>query len=102
MKWVGKSGMEFLSGSQDGLVRWWDIRKFGKCYKELKVGVDNDNDIGEGITCMTYEPTIPSNFMVGTGQGNVLTCKVQSKEGVTPQILNTWQKVIFNKSKYGQ
>ena len=92
VKWVGKSGMEFLSGSQDGIIKWWDIRKFGKSYKELKIGVENADDIGEGITCMTYEPTIPSNFMVGTAQGNVLACKVQSKEGV-PQILNIWEKV---------
>ena len=26
MKWVGKTGHEFFTGSQDGYVKWWDIR----------------------------------------------------------------------------
>ena len=27
VRWMGKTGHEFLSGSQDGRVKWWDVRK---------------------------------------------------------------------------
>ena len=42
---------------------------------------------------MAYEPTIPSNFMVGTDQGNVVKCRLQSKLGSKSVFLASWQKV---------
>ena len=25
-RWIGKAGTEFFTGSQDGYMKWWDIR----------------------------------------------------------------------------
>ena len=40
---------------------------------------------------MTYEPTIPSNFMVGTDQGRVVTARLQSKLGSNSLMMNRWK-----------
>ena len=33
----------------------------------------------QGATCLEYEPTIPTKFMVGTEQGNVFACNRKAK-----------------------
>lgn len=90
LRWVGKSGHEFLTGSQDGLVKWWDIRNFGKSFREFLV-VSEGGVLGDGVSSMTYEQTIPSNFMIGTDQGRVITARLQSKSGSNSLMMNSWK-----------
>ncbi|KAL1110296.1 hypothetical protein AAG570_008373 [Ranatra chinensis] len=75
--WVNsKSGMEFFSAATDGQVKWWDVRKFSKPLETLIL----DTTKGEeqllnralGASCLEYEPTIPTRFMVGTEKGLVI------------------------------
>ena len=67
-------------------VKWWDIRKFTEPVEVLvldpsKQGSNNTaattgdvagtvNEIRHGASCLEYEPTIPTKFMVGTDRGN--------------------------------
>ena len=94
LRWVGKAGHEFLTGSQDGLVKGWDIRNFGKSFREFLVipeGPDEAGIMGDGVSCLTYEQTIPSNFMIGTDQGRVVTARLQSKLGSNSLMMNSWK-----------
>ena len=50
--------------SQDGLVKWWDIRNFGRSFREFVVtagdGQEGGGGVGgDGVSCMGYEATIP-------------------------------------------
>ena len=38
-----------MTGGSDGLVRWWDIRKFEKSKEELIVDVENKDPKSSGI-----------------------------------------------------
>ena len=40
-----------------------------------------------GINSLSFEPTIPSKFMVGTEQGGVIICRMQAKSGTNDWIL---------------
>ena len=40
-----------------------------------------------GINCLSFEPTIPSKFMVGTEQGGVVVARMQAKAGTNDWIL---------------
>ena len=73
------------------MVRWWDIRNFSKSFRELLVVTDESEMIGDGVSCLTYEQTIPSNFMLGTDQGRVVTARLQSKSGSNSLLMNSWK-----------
>ena len=54
-------------------VKWWDIRKFSEPTEVLildpsKEGA-NDLQHAHGASCLEFEPTIPTKFMVGTDRG---------------------------------
>ena len=54
-------------------VKWWDIRKFVEPVEVLildpsKEGA-NDLQHAHGASCLEFEPTIPTKFMVGTDRG---------------------------------
>jgi hypothetical protein len=54
-------------------VKWWDIRKFTEPTEVLildpsKEGA-NDLQHAHGASCLEFEPTIPTKFMVGTDRG---------------------------------
>jgi len=56
-------------------VKWWDIRKFTEPTEVLildpsKEGA-NDLQHAHGASCLEFEPTIPTKFMVGTDRGIV-------------------------------
>ena len=36
LQWVGKTGHELFTGSQDGTVKWWDIRSGGEKSSNFK------------------------------------------------------------------
>ena len=64
-----------LSGSGDGLVKWWDIRTLSRPLDTLVMDPEKGSrDQAESVSCMEFEPSIPIRFMVGTNQGNVHGC----------------------------
>ena len=96
IKWVGKTGSEFLTGSQDGLVKWWDIRKFERPTRQFIVSCDEGEDDvskADAISCLSFEQTIPSKFLMGTNQGNVISCRMTPKVGNTSLLLSAWRQV---------
>ena len=53
-------------------VKWWDIRKFTEPTEVLILDPEKEcNDIqnAHGVSCLEFEPTIPTKFMVGTDRG---------------------------------
>ena len=96
IKWVGKSGVEFLTGSQDGLVKWWDVRNFVRPTRQFVVTCqegDQQVERADSLSCLSFEQTIPSKFMMGTNQGNVISCRLSPKQGTNSQLLAAWKKV---------
>lgn len=83
--WINsKSGSEFFSGSSDGQVIWWDIRKLQPIECLLMDPQRTDDQVLErsfGVSVLEYEPTIPTRFMCGTEQGMLFSC---NRKGKTP------------------
>lgn len=83
--WIqSKTLSEFFTASTDGTVMWWDIRKFTTPVEKLVLDPrlkeeDGSTENAQGATCLEYEPTIPTKFMVGTEQGNVFACNRKAK-----------------------
>ena len=44
-----------------------------------------------GINCLSFEPTIPSKFMVGTEQGGVIITRMQAKAGTNDWVLGEFE-----------
>lgn len=82
--WINsKSGSEFFSGSSDGQVIWWDIRKL-QPLERLLMPMRTDDQVLErslGVSVLEYETTIPTRFMCGTEQGMLFSC---NRKGKTP------------------
>ena len=99
-RWIGKTGTEFFTGSEDGYMKWWDIRNIKKATREFLVVVDEDEtdpEKAEGINSLSFESTIPSKFMIGTGRGKVISCRMQPKQGTTSMILSTFDDLTTSK-----
>ena len=99
-RWVGKTGTEFFTGSQDGYMKWWDIRNFSMPTREFLVAREDDEtnpENGEGVNCLSFEPTIPSKFMVGTAQGSVISCRMQAKAGSNSLLLGVFKNCYHSK-----
>ncbi|GJQ68712.1 hypothetical protein Trydic_g17247 [Trypoxylus dichotomus] len=85
--WINsKSGSEFFSSSTDGQVKWWDVRKLSEPLETLILDPSKNEDQvisnAMGVSCLEYESTIPTRFMVGTEHGIVVSC---NRKGKTPQ-----------------
>ena len=91
-KWIGKTGHEFFTGSSDGFIKWWDIRSviiiktmitdhnirnFSSPVRQycMESAHTKNQEFPPGINSLSFEPTIPSKFMVGTEQGGVIICR---------------------------
>ncbi|XP_069701576.1 dynein intermediate chain 3, ciliary [Periplaneta americana] len=91
--WINsKSGTEFFSSSTDGQVKWWDTRKLNEPSETLildmvKPGEEQILCRALGASCLEYEGTIPTRFMVGTENGCVISC---NRKGKTPA-----EKLVF-------
>ena len=99
LRWMGKTGTEFFTGSADGFVKWWDIRNIKDPVNEvllLPSGKTNP-EFSLGINCLSYEPTISSKFLVGTDQGSVVSCRMQPKHGTNEMILAEFDHCHFGK-----
>lgn len=82
--WIhSKTGTEFFSASTDGQVKWWDIRKMSEPTETLILDYTKDEDQhmsdAMGASCLEYEITIPTRFMVGTEEGVVISCNRKGK-----------------------
>ncbi|CAG0891916.1 unnamed protein product [Darwinula stevensoni] len=72
--WIhSKSSVECFSASTDGQVLWWDIRRLSEPLEslilDLRKGGVMEMEKALGASCLEYEPTMPTRFMVGTEQG---------------------------------
>jgi dynein intermediate chain 2 len=94
--WINsKSGTEFFGSSTDGQVKWWDTRKLSEPTETLILDISKDDQTmanALGASCLEYESTIPTRFMVGTEQGKVISC---NRKGKTPQ-----EKMMFKFSAH--
>ena len=93
ISWIGKTGTELFTGSEDSYIKWWDIRKIKSPVREYLVTVDpeeTDPEKAESVTCLAFEPTIPSKFMVGTRKGKIISHRMQPKAGSSNQILGVF------------
>ncbi len=58
-------------------MKWWDIRKFSEPTEVLVLDVCKDGepnlDNAHGASCLEFEPSIPTKFMVGTDRGECKT-----------------------------
>ena len=99
VKWMGKLGTEFFTGSADGFVKWWDIRDMTQPVNQfLLLPTEETNpEFSLGINCLSFEPTISSKFMVGTDQGSVVCCRMQPKQGTNDMILGDFRQCHFSK-----
>lgn len=82
--WVNsKTNSELFSGSSDGRVYWWDIRRLAQPVEDLLLDpIQTDNqelNRSLGASVLEYETTIPTRFMVGTEQGYVFSCNRKGK-----------------------
>lgn len=69
---ASKSGTEFFTAGADGMIKWWDCTKIRKPKSEQFVG--------EPLTCLEYDPNIPTKFLMGTADGHVI-CGSRRKDG---------------------
>ena len=65
-------------------VKWWDIRKYKEPTEVLILDpVKNESNMAlsnaHGASCLEFEPSIPTKFMVGTDRGCVFLCNKKSK-----------------------
>ena len=51
---------------------------------------ETDPDMAEAVTCLAFEPTMPSKFMVGTRRGRVVSCRMAPKQGSSNMILGVF------------
>ena len=80
--WVqSKTGTEFFSASTDGQVLWWDSRKLQEPIEKLTLDPEKKGDIknARGAIVLEFEPTMPTTFMIGTEQGQIINCNRRGK-----------------------
>ncbi|XP_059149327.1 dynein intermediate chain 3, ciliary-like isoform X2 [Physella acuta] len=78
--WIqSKTGTECFSTSTDGQVLWWDIRKMGEPTDKMYLDKKQEFHNAQGAYCLEYEPTMPTKFMAGTEQGNIISCNRKAK-----------------------
>ena len=56
-------------------MKWWDIRKFTEPTEVLVLDPAKDGgadpEKAHGASCLEFETTIPTKFMVGTDRGRI-------------------------------
>lgn len=108
--WINsKSGTEFFSASTDGQLKWliilkinlrfvfilsvyfrWDTRKLSEPTDTLILDAvkEEEQNLSNalGASCLEYETTIPTRFMVGTEQGVVISCNRKGKTALEKMV----------------
>ena len=65
-------------------MKWWDIRKANEPTELLildpvKIEANQSLQNAHGASCLEFEPSIPTKFMVGTDRGCVFLCNKKAK-----------------------
>ncbi|NWH68942.1 DNAI2 protein, partial [Geococcyx californianus] len=76
-----KTGTECFSASTDGQVLWWDVRKLTEATERMCLDITRQGLLEKalGAVSLEFEPTMPNEFLVGTEQGIVISCKRKAK-----------------------
>ncbi|XP_064099028.1 dynein intermediate chain 3, ciliary-like [Macrobrachium nipponense] len=78
-----KNRTELFSASTDGQILWWDTRKLSQPTDSLVLDPMREDppDISRALSaiCLDYEITMPTKFMVGTEQGQVVACNRRAR-----------------------
>ena len=85
-RWVGKTGTEFFTGSQDGYMKWWDIRNFSMPTREFLVAREDDEtnpENGEGVNCLSMQAKAGANSLL---LGGGLEKKIKPRPTVTTHL----------------
>ena len=85
--WVNsKTDSEMMTASGDGTVKLWDTRKFSYSRETFVIDLNNkdkkslgDIDTAQGASFLSYDPTIPSKYLVGTEAGRLLCCSRKAR-----------------------
>lgn len=81
-----KSNAEFFSGSADGQLYWWDIRKFQEPIDSLVLDpvdtITQEWTRSYGVSILEFEYTIPTKYMVGSTEGWIF---VGNRKGTNPK-----------------
>ena len=70
---------------------------FGRNIKEpvrqykMESSFSKNQEFPPGINSLSFEPTIPSKFMVGTEQGGVIITRMQAKAGTNDWVLGEFE-----------
>ena len=60
---ASKTGTEMMTSSEDGQVKWWDIRNMEDPISKIDLtGMDPAQQMSSCM--MEYEPTIPSRYLI--------------------------------------
>ncbi|XP_041782776.1 dynein intermediate chain 3, ciliary-like [Anopheles merus] len=80
-----KTTNEFLSGSTDGRILWWDTRNLSEPYDYLNLAPKDVQAREEdprhcfGVSSVEFEPTMPNKYTVGTENGMIYSCSRKYK-----------------------
>ncbi|NXO99771.1 DNAI2 protein, partial [Certhia brachydactyla] len=76
-----RTGTECFSGSTDGQVLWWDIRKMSQPSEKLILDITRGDQLKNalGAISLDFAPTMPTKFLVGTEQGIIISCNRDAK-----------------------
>ena len=77
---------QVMTASTDGTVKWWDVRNLAEAVETLVVDTENQSPLcsgdmarARGVSCLEYEPTISTRYMVGLDNGQVISCNRKAK-----------------------
>ena len=80
---MSKSNSEFFTGSSEGRIMWWDIRKLREPTEILIIDLDNTKEPNVesaiGVTSLNYEPSMGTKFLLGTENGVIISGSRKSK-----------------------
>ncbi|KAG7210502.1 hypothetical protein KM043_012023 [Ampulex compressa] len=91
--WIAsKTNTEFFSGSTDGTIKWWDIRRLSRPTDELVMDLEEPSraDVVRaiGVSALQFEASMGSRFMAGTQNGIVVNV---SRKSATPVEKLAWR-----------
>uniref|UniRef100_A0A8C5UD44 Dynein axonemal intermediate chain 2 n=1 Tax=Malurus cyaneus samueli TaxID=2593467 RepID=A0A8C5UD44_9PASS len=80
MCWLpSRTGTDCLSASTDGQVLWWDIRKLSEPTERLILDITKEDKLSNAQGAISLDFTPPAKFLVGTEQGNIISCNRDAK-----------------------
>ncbi|PNH11272.1 Dynein, intermediate chain, flagellar outer arm [Tetrabaena socialis] len=77
-----KTGTECMTVSTDGMVFWWDLRKMSESVESMPLKEKNSETMVGGVALEYDTNAGPTNFMVGTEQGQIFSCNRKAKNPV--------------------